>query len=287
MAELPRLNSVIRQLEQGKHAFTTFTQPVPETAAALATSNFDGIVFELEHNPWDINALKDSLQYMLNRQQIASSGSVAPQVTPFVRIPPNGAEMNQWFAKQALDIGVYGIIWPHIDTVEQARNAVGACRYPRLPSAPMYDPPGLRGDAPVIAARYWGISQPEYYKKADVWPLNPEGEVLVILMIESVQAMNNLPDMLEQVPGIGVILIGEGDLSQELGFPRQYTHPVVVEHLNKIVEICKAHNVPVGHAHVGDDNVEHVIDWGFRWLMAGPTTSYSTLNEGRRLTNRA
>jgi 4-hydroxy-2-oxoheptanedioate aldolase len=286
MVEIPRLNSVIRELEAGKHVFTTFAQPNPEGAAGLATSDYDGIVFEMEHNPWDVRALKDSLQYMLNRRQIAESGSIAPKVAPIVRIPPNGAENNQWFAKQALDLGVYGIVWPHVDTVEQAMNAVGACRYPRLPSAPLYAPAGLRGDAPGTAARFWGLTQQEYYQKADVWPLNPEGEILVVLMIESVQAIKNLPSMLKDVPGIGVILVGEGDLSQELGFPRQYEHPTVVEHIDQIVQTCKEHNVPVGHAHVGSDNLEHVIEWGFRWLMAGSTTNYGTLNKGRELTGR-
>jgi 4-hydroxy-2-oxoheptanedioate aldolase len=57
--------------------------------------------------------------------------------------------MNQWIAKQVLDIGVFGIIFPHVGSVEEARNAVSACRYPRLPKAPRYDPPGIRGNAPL------------------------------------------------------------------------------------------------------------------------------------------
>src|SRR5258708_1861669 len=90
MAEIPRLNGVIRALEQGKHAFKTFPAADPEAALALATAKYDGIIFEMEHNPYDIRALRDSLQYMLNRRQIAQSGSLAPAVTPMVRIPPNG-----------------------------------------------------------------------------------------------------------------------------------------------------------------------------------------------------
>ena len=90
-----------------------------------------------------------------------------------VRIPPNGGEYNQWLAKQALDLGVYGVLWPHISTVDQARNAVAACRYPRLPTAPLYEPAGIRGDGPTTAVRYWGLTQQEYYGKADVWPLAP------------------------------------------------------------------------------------------------------------------
>ena len=92
MAELPRLNKVIEALASGKPAFTSFCQADPETAIAMTTAKYDGIVFEMEHNPWDIRALRDSLQYMLNRGQFARAGSVAPAVTPMVRVPPNGAE---------------------------------------------------------------------------------------------------------------------------------------------------------------------------------------------------
>src|SRR5438105_15828898 len=114
MAELPRLNGVIRALESGKPTFTSFCQADPETAMAMATAKYDGVVYEMEHNPWDIRALKDSLQYMLNRGQIAKSGSVAPGVTPMVRIPPNGAEKAQFQAKQALDLGVWQIGRAHV-----------------------------------------------------------------------------------------------------------------------------------------------------------------------------
>jgi 4-hydroxy-2-oxoheptanedioate aldolase len=287
MAEIPRLNGVIKALEAGQAAFTTFANPDPETALALSTSAYDGIVFEMEHNPWDIRALKDSLQYMLNRRQIVDSGTLSPAVTPIVRIPPNGVEHNQWFAKQALDLGAYGIVWPHIDTVDQAYNAVSACRYPRLPEAPIYEPAGMRGDAPTNAARYWGLGQQEYYAKADVWPLNPNGEIVVTLMIESVKAIENLPEMLKQVPGIGVILIGEGDLSQELGHPRDYDYPTVAEAKHEVVRICKQFNVPVGHPHVDANNVQEVLDEGYRFLMPAPGRSYAALQKGRELAGRA
>src|ERR1700726_4527092 len=203
MADIPRLNGVIRALESGKPAFTSFCQAERETAIAMATAKYDGIVFEMEHNPWDIRALRDSLQYMLNRGQIAKSGSLAPSVTPMVRIPPNGAEKAQFHAKQALDLGVYGIVWPHISSIEEACNAVAACRYPRLKTAPRYEPAGIRGDGPAAAVRYWGLTQPEYYSRADVWPLDPRGEILVMLMIEDTQGIAELDDILKQVPGIG------------------------------------------------------------------------------------
>src|SRR5580692_2350732 len=239
MSELPRLNKIIAALESGQTAFTTFASADRESAIAMSTANYDGVVFEMEHNPWDAGALRDGLQYLLNRGQIARAGSIVPQVTPMVRIPPNGSEKSQIFAKQALDLGAYGIIWPHISTVEEAYNAVAACRYPRLSGAPLYEPQGIRGDGPTAAVRYWGLTQQEYYDRADVWPLNPKGEIFVILMIEDTEGIKNLKDILKNVPGIGAVLIGEGDLSQELGYPRQYEHKVVLEHMAQIVATCK------------------------------------------------
>jgi 4-hydroxy-2-oxoheptanedioate aldolase len=287
MATLPRLNGVIRALEAGQHAFTLFTPCDVESAIALQTSKYDGVVFEGEHNGWDIRALRDGLQYLLNRAQIAKSGSVAPALTPSARIPANGIEKNQFLAKQALDLGCYGIIWPHISTVEEAYNAVAACRYPRMKNKPLYEPAGIRGDGPTQAVRYWGISQQEYYERADVWPLAPQGEIFVIIQIEDLAGIANLGDMLKNVPGIGAVLIGEGDLSQELGYPRQYEHKAVLDAMAQIVDTCKKHNVIVGHPHVEASNAERVIKEGYRYLMCGAPRSFATLEKARGLAGRS
>lgn len=287
MSELPRLNGVIRSLEAGLPAFSAFVNPDVESAIAVAGAKYDSVVFESEHNPYDIRVLRNCLQYLLDRRQIATSGSIAPSITPIIRVPANGDEKNSFLAKQVLDIGAYGVVWPHIQNVEQAYNAVAAMRYPRLKSAPLYEPLGIRGDGPTSAARYWGLTGPEYYERADVWPLNPRGELFCILMIEDTMGIGNLPDILENVPGVGAILIGEGDLSQELGFPRQYEHPEVLGAIAEVVAICKRFNVPVGHPHVGTNNVERVISEGFRFLMAGPTRSYAALEQGLQLAGRA
>jgi 4-hydroxy-2-oxoheptanedioate aldolase len=286
MADIPRLNGVIRALEQGKPAFTTFAAAEISVAQAINTASYDGVVFEMEHRAYDIRALRDCLQYMLDRQQILRSGSLAPAVTPFVRIPPNGGETSQWVAKQVLDHGVYGIVWPHVSTVEEARNAVVSCRYPRPRSAAYYEPAGQRGDAPAAAARYWGLSQQEYYARADVWPLNPQGEILVAIMCEEVRAIRNLPKMLQEVPGIGVVIIGEGDLSQDLGLPRQYEHPTVAAAIDEILAICKAHNVACGHPHVDSKNIETLLEKGFRYLMPAPSYSFAALELGRKASGR-
>src|ERR1700741_1434939 len=177
---------------------------------------------------------------MLNRGQIAKSGSLAPSVTPMVRTPPNGAEKAQFQAKQALDLGAYGIVWPHISTVDQAYNAVAACRYPRLELGPLSEPAGSRGGRAPSPAPSWGLTRQEYCQRADVWPLTPKGEVLVVVQMEDTEGITNLPEILKKVPGIGAILIGEGDLRQELGYPRQYEHPEVLKWMARVVDTCKA-----------------------------------------------
>jgi 4-hydroxy-2-oxoheptanedioate aldolase len=282
----PRLNGLIRALDEGKHAFSLFAPCEVDVAVALQGSKYDGVCFEGEHVGWDIRALRDSLQYLLNRSQIVKAGSPAPVVTPFARIPANGVEKNQFFAKQALDLGCYGIMWPHISTVEEAYNAVSACRYPRLKSKRLYEPAGIRGDGPAQAIRYWGISQDEYYARADVWPLAPHGEILCIIQIEDLLGISNLRDMLKNVPGIGVVLIGEGDLSQELGYPRQTEHKVVLEAMAEIVAICKECNVVVGHPHADKKNAARIVEEGYRFLMCAAPRSFATLESLRETVGR-
>jgi len=277
-----RLNRVIDALAAGRHVFASFASADPATAVEFSTTDYDGLVFEMEHKPWDVTALRDSLQFLLSRRQIHAADSLAPAVTPLVRIPANGAENAQWLAKQALDLGVFGIVWPHIATVEEARNAVAACRYPRLPEAPRYEPAGLRGDGPHAAVRYWGLPNTEYYARADVWPLDPAGEILVAIMIEDQRGIENLPAILDEVPGIGLVLIGEGDLCQDLGHPREYEHPEVEAAIRDVVEICKSAGVPAGIPHVTPGNVVARLEQGFSWLMPNPTRMNQAVDIGQK-----
>jgi 4-hydroxy-2-oxoheptanedioate aldolase len=286
MANIGRLNNIIRAWEEGRPALASFAHPDRQTAIEFSTAPYDGVVFEMEHNPWDVQALRDALQYLLNRKQIATAGSLAPALTPMVRIPANGAEKSQWLAKQALDGGVYGVVWPHTSDAEQAYNAVASCRYARPNTVGIYEPAGRRGDGPAGACRYWGLSQSEYYCRADVWPLNRQGEIVVFIMIESVRGVSNLDDILKNVAGIGCVLIGEGDLSQELGYPRQYDHPIVKDAMSHVVGTCKKYGVPAGHPHVTSGNVERVLAEGYRFLMSAPVRTYDAIEKAREITRK-
>ena len=120
-----------------------------------------------------------------------------------------------------------------------------------------------------------------------MWPLAPDGEILAIIQCEEVKAIENLPRILREVKGIGVVLIGEGDLSQELGHPREYEHPVVAEQINRILKICQEHNVPCGHPHPDAKNIERLIASGYRFLMPGAPRSFGVLEQGRKLAGRS
>jgi 4-hydroxy-2-oxoheptanedioate aldolase len=92
--------------------------------------------------------------------------------------------------------------------------------------------------------------------------------------------------MLTEVKGIGVVLIGEGDLSQNLGYPRQYEHPALVEAMTAIRRICSEHGVACGHPHVEPANAQRVIDEGYKFLMAAPARSFAGLDACRKITGR-
>src|SRR5260370_27757733 len=111
--ETPRLNGAIRALAAGQPAFATFSPAEIGAAQSIGAAGYDAVVFEMEHNPYDIRTLRDCMQYMLDRAQILKSGSLAPAVAPMLRIPPNGGELNQFIAQHVLDIRGYGIASPH------------------------------------------------------------------------------------------------------------------------------------------------------------------------------
>ena len=88
---------------------------------------------------------------MIDKAAILKKGNLQPNVAIFARFAPYGREQAQWFVKQALDIGLMGVIFNGIDNAEQALLAVRNMRYPQRKTSKYPDPPGLRGYAPGVA----------------------------------------------------------------------------------------------------------------------------------------
>lgn len=284
---MARLNKVIELLEQGKVVFgggMAWTGNIDE-AMAFADMGYDFIIFEMEHEGFHLPGLRLSLQFLLNRKQIAAKGTLQPDVMPLVRVPPNARERNQWVIKQALDTGIYGLIVPHLDTVEQAQAMVVACRYPQAVGVPDTEPTGERGWWYRLAPRYWGLSLQEYYDVADLWPLDPKGELFLMPIVEGVQGVKNLPDILRHVKGISAIWAGSGDLSIEMGTRGNMHDPRVEEGIQQILKTCKEFNVPCASI-AGPDDVEKRIEQGFRIIVTMPSRTDRAFAKGMKFAGR-
>src|SRR5690606_36314396 len=110
------------------------------------------------------------------------------------RFPPE-ADESAWVVKQALDIGLMGVVFNGVDTSEQALTAIRSMRYPPLRGAAIPEPAGTRGYGTAGATWAWGVGAAEYERRADVWPLNPEGDLLAIIMIDSVTGLVNVDEI--------------------------------------------------------------------------------------------
>jgi len=187
--------------------------------------------------------------------------------------------------KQALDTGVYGLVLPHLSTVEDAQAAVVAARYPQVPGVQDFEPAGERGWGNRSASRYWGLTPQEYYDAADLWPLDPEGNILLMGIVEEAEGVQNIRDILRQVRGIGAIWAGPGDMSVSMGLRGQASHPAVQENLLRVLAACKEFGVPCATGATATD-VAMRLEQGFSIIMTAPMRSTPGLVEGRRLAAR-
>src|ERR1700746_474040 len=146
MAEEMRYNKIIDLLEHGKPVFSTSTVPNGslDDLTYIADADYDAVIIEMEHEGFDFPTLRHSLQYLLNRKRIAEKGNLQPDVVPLVRVPPYTRERNECVIRQTQDAGPFGLVLPHFDSVEGARAAVQAARYPQVPGVSDFEPIGAR-----------------------------------------------------------------------------------------------------------------------------------------------
>ncbi len=218
-----RLNKIIEQFESGENA--------------LANEHWR--IVSLEHNPF----LVDDLESFLG--EIEPESGMRPSLTPIVRIPHEADQEYHHVVKQILDAGAMGIVLPQVRTTAEVTKLVQAMRYPPQRGAAHPEPRGRRGWGPTGARRIWGgLSNDEYAARADVWPLNPDGELIAIAMVETREMVNDI-DAILQVPGLGGVLIGPSDLSLSLGVGTPGANPTAPEveaAILKVGEACVRHN---------------------------------------------
>jgi len=247
-----RENVVKRRLASGGRAFGSmvFEFFTPGMPRLLANAGTEFALYCMEHTGVSFETLKP--QFALCR---------ALDVVPLVRVP--GTEYD--LIARALDVGALGVMVPLVDTAEQARFIVSCTRYP--PAG------GRRGAA-------FGFAHDDYQGgDVDEKMRLIHERTLVIAMIETKQGLENV-DAIAAVPGVDVLWLGHFDMSNFLGIPGQFSHPVFQDAIRRIVAAAQKHGKAAGYmaasAALGKEYLAH----GFRMLATG--TDQGMLQEATR-----
>jgi len=264
-----RVNKIVALLEAGKPVFGIFSGPkTPESAMAIAETEADFVFYSMERGPFDVPGMQVYMQFMMDRARLAASGfNEQPILT---RIPPirDGKVEAQDRTKRLLDAGVYGVVFPHVESREDAAWAVRSMR-PR--------PKGARPPEAGVAARYWGSSDEDYERRADLWPVNPDGELVSFMLIEDQIGIDNVREIVS-TEGVSIVSPGPGDLR------RVYDGDMaaVESAIQAVLAACKEFDVPCGVT-AGPDDIEKRLDEGFRVIIA---TAPEAIAIGRRASGR-
>jgi 2-keto-3-deoxy-L-rhamnonate aldolase RhmA len=239
---MPTIHNIAREkLEQGALSLgcgVRLTRSV-EIAVAMKSAGFDWLFLDLEHGGMSI--------------ETACEISIAAQdsgIAPIVRVPYGELAM----ATRVLDGGALGIVIPHVDTAEEAKEIADRLRYPP------------RGHRSVGG----GQAQFDYapMKMADM-TRRSDDNTLITVMIETPKAVRNA-EAIAAVPGIDCLLVGSSDLSMELGIPGDRGHQKIQDAVDKVVAACKKHGKwpGMGGAY-SDELLKLYTSKGMKMILSG------------------
>ena len=210
---------LVQLLADGQVLFGIFPGPSTREQGALMGQNrdLDFVFYSLESGPFDIMSTKVYMEGI-----VEGSGTETPH--PLVlRVPPirNGAEQAAANVAEALDAGVAAIVFPHVESAEDA----------------------------AIAVSVMG---------ADLWPGNPDGTLLSILIVEDRSGVERV-DEIVSTPGVSIVFAGPGDLRRAYEGDME----AVEEAIQAVLAACQRHDVPCGIT-AGADDIADRIAQGFR-----------------------
>jgi len=226
----------------------------------LAMAGFDYLLIDQEHGFGDHSQLAHQLQAMS-----------ATETTSVIRVPSHDPN----YAKRVLDAGVECIMFPSVNTPQQAKDIVRAC---------LYAPAGLRGLAPgVIRASNYGYNALEYVQTANE-------NLMVICQIETVEAVDNIDAMVE-VEGVDMFFIGPNDLSASNGKIAAYDDPTFMAMMDKVEKAVFKSDKSLATIPYGPHSWQDIFDKGYSMTTAGSDviflrTACSTIVEQHTKNNR-
>ena len=184
---------------------------------------------------------------------------------------------------QQLAAGVSGIMFVHVESAEELRGGLAAMRFEA--------DGGTRSDDVGSAAAYWGVSEGEYRERADLWPLDPNGELINWTVIESLEGLENIREI-AAVPGIGVLWPGAGTLRGVFSTTGPDGQRVLDEEawensIQKVLSACQEFNIACGYPANADD-IEMRMEQGFSvFVMNWGERGFETIDVGRRAAGQA
>ena len=293
MAE--RINRAIELLENdqpiyytGLHSFSrdflTYEQGKKDSSIWA-----DYINIGMEHGPFDMNGLEAYMDGLVDGGP-TPSGHITPTV--IVELPVQGENeeiirYNSWQIRQILARGVHGILLCEASSAEAVSAFVESCRYKLNDiGVGLGLKDGTRGVGSEFKARQkWGLEDDNDYRaKADPWPLNPNGELLLGLKIETLAGLNNCEQILS-VPGIGYAEMGPGDMSMSMKIKRVPGSPPdqrIKDASIRVRKACAKNGISFLESGT-PETITEVIDCGAR-VIAGQSQEVAAI--GRKYTNR-
>ena len=245
-----RENTLKRKLEDGKAAFgVMLTFPSAPMVEMLGCLGFDWILIDNEHGSVTVENSEDLVR-----------AAELTGMAPIVRPVSNKPEIIAPF----LDRGAWGVQIPHVNTAAEARAAVDAVKYPLQGHRGVFS-----GGRP--AAYGFSGSAAEYVEEAN-------RNTLVCLMLEEVEAIENLEEMVE-VEGVDVFFIGSGDLSASMGYAGQQTHPEVQALMEKGITIIREAGKIAGCS-CPDAYVPKFLDMGAQYFHGSVSRLLSSSSAG-------
>jgi 2-keto-3-deoxy-L-rhamnonate aldolase RhmA len=241
-------NSARKRIDAGGVAmgFSLRQSRTVDIVMVAKTCDYDWLFIDTEHGSIDVDTVA----------QICVT-AIAVGIAPIVRIPSH----EPYDAAKFLDNGALGIIFPHVDTPEQAKRCADACRFP--PAGRRSLPGGLPQlhFAPVPVTEAVALAN---------------AATLVVVMLETPQAIANA-EAIAAVPGVDALLIGSNDLCAELGIPGQFGHEKLGECYATMIAAARKHKKIPGMAGIFDETVmRKYLRMGVKFIQAGSDMSFIT-----------
>ena len=235
-------NPLAERLAAGRLALSLIVKQVDtvDIAVAAHSCGYDAINVDLEHS---VISERAAAQICITALNLG--------ITPLVRVPSHAAH----YANRLLDAGALGIVAPHVNSAEEARAIVRACKF-----APLGER-SVAGNWPQLRFRAF---------PADEVRLLLDRMTTVVVMLETPEAVERA-DEIAAVPGVDILHVGATDLCDAMGMPGRFTDPRLEAQFQRVAQACRRHGKVAGAGGLGTapEVMQKMVRLGVRFVTAG------------------